>query len=364
MAKAEVAAERASTAERPLGTPGRPWNRRSPFLMGLTGAAGVAVTYGIVKLILDAGDVLTLIGLALFLAVGLEPAVSWLVLHRVPRWAAVLSVIVAGLAVVGGFLAVAIPIAVVQAEQLAHQIPGYLRMLQDRHSVIGRLNAQFGIEQRVVSLLNGQGSSLVQGILGAGQVVVGAVTGFFVVVMLTIYFLADMPRIRRALYRLVPGSRRPRAILIGDEIVVKVGGYVLGNLLTSAVAGIATFVWLLAWGVPYPLLLALLVALLDLVPVVGSIIGGVVIALVAWTVGLPVMLATVGFMLAYRAVEDYLLVPKIIGRTVRVPAVVTVVAVLVGGTLLGVIGALVAIPLAAVGLLLLREVAFPRLDRA
>jgi predicted PurR-regulated permease PerM len=199
-------------------------------------------------------------------------------------------------------------------------------------------------------------------VLGAGVVVFGAVTSVVVVVVLTVYFLADLPRIRRGLYRLVPHSRRPRAILIGDEIFAKVGGYVLGNLLISLIAAVLTFGWLLGFGVPYPLLLAILVAVLDLIPVLGSTIAGVVVCLVALTVSVPVALATGGFFLVYRLAEDYLLVPKIIGRVLKVPGLVTVVAVLLGGVLLGVIGALVAIPVAAAVLLIVREVLVPRLD--
>jgi predicted PurR-regulated permease PerM len=153
-------------------------------------------------------------------------------------------------------------------------------------------------------------------------------------------------------------------ILIGDEILSRVGGFLLGNLLTSVIAGLGTYLWMVAWGIPYPLLLALLIALLDLIPVIGSTIGGAVITLVALSVSLPVAIATLVFYIAYRLAEDYLLVPRVMGRTVQVPGVVSVVAVLVGGTLMGLVGALVAIPAAAGLRLLLHEIAFRRLDRS
>ena len=108
-------------------------------------------------------------------------------------------------------------------------------------------------------------------------------------------------------------------MLIGDEIFTKVGGYVLGNVITSFIAGAGTFVWMLAWGIPYPALLGLLVFLLDLVPVIGSTIGGAIVTLVALTVSLPVAIATLVFYVAYRLAEDYLLVPRIIGRAVEGP---------------------------------------------
>src|SRR5690349_12749357 len=115
-------------------------------------------------------------------------------------------------------------------------------------------------------------------------------------------------------------------------------------------------------GVPYAFLLSVLVGLLDLVPVVGSTVAGIIVALVALTVSLPVCLLTVGFFVIYRFFEDYVLVPKLIGRAVEVPALITVVAVLIGAALLGVVGALVAIPAAAAVVLIAKEIWFPRLD--
>ena len=177
--------------------------------------------------------------------------------------------------------------------------------------------------------------------------------------MLTGYFLADLPRIRAVIYRLAPYDRRPRVILLGDEILSKVGGYVLGNVVIATV----TFVWLIIFGVPYPLLLAILVGLLDLIPVIGSAIAGVLVALAALTVSLPVCLATIGFFIAYKFFEDYLLGPKVFGKVLKLPALVTIVALLIGGALLGIVGALVALPIAAALLLLTQQLLLPRLDR-
>jgi predicted PurR-regulated permease PerM len=337
-------------------------NKRSPFFVGMSAAAGVAVTYGLVELVIRARAVLVLIGLALFIAAGLEPAVSWLTRHRFPRWAAVTTILLIAVGVFAGFLAAAIPPLTTQATALANQLPHYLHTLQDHNSSLGRLNTRFHIQQRLSKLLSTKGTALVGGVLGAGALVLSAATSVLAVAVLVVYFLAAMPRIRLFVYRLAPQSRRARVILIGDEIFTKVGGFVLGNFLTSVIAGLGTYVWLLIFGVPYAILLALLVALLDLIPVVGSTAGGAIVSLVALTVSLPVAIATLGFYIAYRLAEDYLIVPRILGRTVQVPAVVTVVALLVGGALMGIIGALVAIPVAAALRLLLHEVAFHRLD--
>lgn len=347
-----------------LGPPGRPLNRRSPFFIGMAAAAGVAVTAGLAELIIAARSVLILVGLALFIAAGLEPLASWLTRHRVPRWGAVLLIVLAGTGLVGGFFALAIPPLVTQATALAHELPAYLHALQNHNSQLGRLNQRFHLQQRLTSMLSRSGTTLVGGLLGAGQVVLSTASSILVAAVLVVYFLAAMPRIRLFLYRLAPRQRRARVILIGDEVVTKVGGFLLGNLLTSLIAGLGTFCWMLALGIPYPVLLGLFVGLADLIPVVGSTIGGIVVSLVALTVSVPVALATVGFYVAYRLAEDYLLVPRVIGHTVRVSAVVSIVAVLIGGALMGIVGALVAIPVAAVLRLLLDEIVFPRLDRS
>jgi predicted PurR-regulated permease PerM len=179
-----------------------------------------------------------------------------------------------------------------------------------------------------------------------------------------VYFLASLPGLRAGAYRLVPRSRRPRVILVGDSIVAKVGAYLLANLFTSVVIAVVTFVWLLVVQVPYALALAVLVGLLDLIPTVGSIVAGFLVALAAWAVSWPTALATLGFFVAYKVFEDYLLWPRVASRAVQVPAWLTVVAVLVGGALLGVLGAFLAIPVAAAALVVVREVVYPALDEA
>jgi predicted PurR-regulated permease PerM len=362
IAEAEIVASEMSSDEQPLGSPGPRFNRRSPFYIGLTASAGVAVTYALVRILASLSSMLVLIGVALFLAIGLEPVASWLVNRGLRRWLATTVVFVVFIAAMGAFVAAAVAPLVQQAGDFIGQVPHYLQQAQDHSSAIGRLNDRFHLQQRISDSITGSGGSAVNKVVSAGTAVFGAVADFLIVVVLTVYFVADMPRIRTFLYRLVPHTRRPRAILIGDEVFAKVGAYVLGNVLISMVIGAVTFIWLIAVGVPYPLLLAIFVAVLDLVPIVGSTIAGVVVAAVALTVSLPICIATIVFFIAFRLVEDYLLVPRIIGRVVKVPALITVVAVLIGGALLGIVGALVAIPIAAALQLLTQEVLYPRLD--
>jgi predicted PurR-regulated permease PerM len=331
-------------------------------MIGLTGAAGIAVTVGLVELLISARSVLILIGLAFFIAAGLDPVVVWLTRLGLRRWAAVTVVAFALVVLAGGFIAAAIPPLAAQTSTLINELPHYVHDLQNHSSTLGKLNDKYHIEQRLTSLMSTKGTALIGGVIGAGQIVIGALSSMALVAVLSIYFLAAMPQTKLFFYRLVPQSRRPRVILIGDEIFTKVGGFVLGNVITSFIAGAGTFVWMLAWGIPYPVLLGLLVFLLDLVPIIGSTIGGAIVTLVALTVSLPVAIATLVFYAAYRLAEDYLLVPRIMGRAVDVPALVGMIAIVIGGVVLGIIGALIALPVAAAIQLILEEVTFRRLD--
>ena len=360
--RAEAAAEAGASPEAEYGRRGRPFDHTSPFFIGLVGALGVAVAFALCYLVVAAGQVLVLVGLAFFIAVGLDPAVLWLYRRGLPRWSAVIVVLIAALGMFIGFLIVAVPVLVTQASHLANNIPHYLNVLHNKHTELGKLNAKYHIVRSLQKLLNG--STSFKTALGVGKIVLDLVSSVAIVVTVAVYLLADLPRVRRGIYQLAPRSRRARMVLLTDEILNRVGGYVLGNLLTSAIAGIGTWAWALALGIPYALLLGLLVALLDLIPIVGSTVGGFIVSLVALTVSLPVAIATALFYVAYRFLEDYLLTPRIMARTVAVPGLVTVIATILGGALLGIIGALVAIPVAAAIKLLAEELAAPRLEES
>lgn len=363
IADAEQRAAQLRSDQHRLGPRGQRFNRRSPFYVALMASAGVAVTYGAVRVLASMSSALVLIGAALFVALGLEPAVSWLVNRKLPRWAAVTLVLAAVFALVAGTLVAAIPPLVHEARQFSEQLPHYIQQAQNRSSVIGKLNERFHLQQRITDMISGSNRFSVEELLKAGSAVFGVVSQVAIAAVLTVYFMADMRRVRVGFYRLVPNSRRPRAILIGDEMVAKLGDYVFGNLLTSFIAGLATLIWCFFLDIPYPVLLGVVVMILDLFPY-GSTVGGFIVGAVALAVSIPVSIGTVVFYVAFRLAEDYLLTPKIMARAVKVPAGVTVVAVLLGAAWLGVVGAVVAIPVAAAVQLLAEEVLFPTLDEA
>lgn len=347
-----------------LGERGPRFNRNHPFVVGFFATLGVGAAITLLFGVRALREILIVIGLALFIAVGLDPAVKHLS-RWLPRWLSVMVVALAAFLLFAGFMAAAIPPLSSQATQFAHRLPGYLRSIERHNGLLGRLNARYHIIQDIQKKVSsGSGvSSVASSALGIGKVVARTVTEAILVIVLTFYFLGALPRVKRTAYRLVPGSRRQRVELITEEILRRVGGFVLGNLATSVIAGLGTFVWLTIWGIPYPLLLALFVALLDLVPIVGSSVAGLIVSLVAVAKSVPAAIATLVFYVVYRFVEDYLLTPRVMSRTVEVSGLVTVVAVLIGGSLLGIVGALVAIPVAAATQLVFQQVAAPSLEQ-
>jgi predicted PurR-regulated permease PerM len=199
------------------------------------------------------------------------------------------------------------------------------------------------------------------GLLGGLPAVFGAIFNVLTVAVLTIYFMAAFDRLKLGAYKLVPASRRDRVQLLGDEILTKVGAYMAGALAIALIAGVSTLLFLVIIGVAYPFALAVVVAVCDLIPQVGATIGAVVATLIAFaTSGLVAGIACVVFFIAYQQLENFLIYPRVMSRAVKVSDLAAIVGVLVGATLLGIIGALIAIPVVAAVQLIVREVVIPR----
>jgi len=338
---------------------GKPLDRRTPFFVGFTGALGVAVAYVIARGIADITSVLVIIGLALFIAIGLNPIVDFLIGRGLTRGVTVVIVTLGFVLVIAGFALAAVPPVSHEVHNLITNYPRYKAELASGKGWAAKLVVKLHLS----NYLKGKSKlklPVAGGILGAGKAILSLGVATATLVALTIYFLIALPGVTRLWLTLIPRSRRERVGLLTDEVFDRVGGFMLGNLLTSGIAGLGTYLWLLAFGVPYAILLALLVALLDLIPLVGSTIAGIVVSLVALTKGVPVGIATAGFYVVYRFLEDYLVNPRVMKHTVKVTPGLTIIATLIGGALLGLVGALVAIPVAATIHLLLEEVAIPR----
>jgi predicted PurR-regulated permease PerM len=352
--------------EQPFGVPGEALSRRSLVRAGFAVTFGglIAVALGATFLALEQ-DLLILVSAA-FIAIGLEPVVAWLTRHRLRRGVAVLIVSLACVGLVAAFVAAAIPPLVNEATQLVREGPQFFQQLQDKHTFVGHLNTRFHIQDKLTAAASQELSiNSIGGLLSVGRAVISFTFEVLIVLVLVLYILADFPGIKRTFYRLAPLSRRPRVALLGDEILARTGGYILGNLLTSLIAVICQYIILRALGVPFALVLSVFVGILDLVPLVGSTIAGVLVTLVALaSVSPTAAIINVVFTIVYRLAEDYLISPRVLRRTVDVQPLVTIVAVLLGGAWLGIIGALIAVPTAAAIQLVLTEVVYPRLDTA
>ena len=257
--RARAEAQAGVTEETTFGEVGRRFDRRGPFLVGFIGALGVACAVALAYTVVAAEQVLVLLGLAFFIAVGMDPLVLWLYRRGIPRWVAVVAVVALLVVVVGGFLALAVPLATEQASNLSQELPHYLHDLDRKSPAFSKLDTKFHIVRGLQKML--QGGSSFQSVVGLGKALLGFISSFLLVTVVAIYLLVDLPRVRRAVYLLAPRSRRPRMVLLTDEIFDRVGGYVLGNVLLSMIAAALTVVWALIFGIPYALLQGLLVGI-------------------------------------------------------------------------------------------------------
>ena len=349
----------ATAEESQFGQPGRPLTR-SPLIIGLTGGLGLLLAYSAYLAVQNVRSILVLIFIALFLAIGLNPAVVRLRKWGLPRGLAVAVVGLAGALLVCGGLFALIPPLVTQSADLIENLPDYIDNLR-RNEQLNQLNTEYQIIDQLKSAATaGNVTKALGGVWGGAQVVFGALFNLLTVVVLTIYFMAAFERLTEGAYRLVPASRRRRVRLIGDEILTKVGAYMAGAIAIALIAGVSSFIFLLIAGVAYPYALAVLVAITDLIPQIGATLGAIVVSIVGFATSVPAGIACVVFFLVYQQVENFLIYPSVMRRAVKVSDLAAIISVLLGVALLGVVGALIAIPVYAAIQLIFREVVLPR----
>ncbi len=360
----DVAEPEVDDEEHPFGAPGPPISRHSAFYKGFWTGLGAFTALALALAIRHVESVIVLLLVSIFLAVGLNPLVEWLERRSIRRRWAVLIVTLGLLGFVALFIVSLVPVLRDQINELIDNAPGWLDSLR-RNQTVKDLDEKYGVIDKVTQKL--QDPSLATTAFGSifsvGLAVLSALLNAFLVFVLTLYFLTSLPQIKKACYSLAPASRRERVTNLGDEILRGVGGYVSGAFLVALCAGVSSFVFLEIAGLgKYALALALVVAILDFIPLVGATIAAVLVSVVGFATSLGIGIACVVFYIIYQQIENYVLYPRVMRHSVDVPGIVTVVAVLVGGTLMGVVGALLAIPMAAAILLLVREIVVRRQD--
>jgi predicted PurR-regulated permease PerM len=333
-------------------------------MMGFLGALGALVAYWLATRIDAISGVLILIVVSMFVAVGINPTVEWLQRKGLKRHWAVLAVISMVIAVLTIFVVTIVPVASDQISKIVKNAPLWLDQLSNNRWLQG-IDSRFDVIDKVKAYLaeSDLGGQLFGGVLGAAGALVGFLADTLIVAILTLYFLANMPTIKQAMWKLAPASRRERVSLLGERILDGIGGYVSGAFIVALFAGVTTLVFLLAVGLgEYAVALALVVAFLDVIPMVGATLGALIVIGIAFATDTKTGIIAVIFYVIYQQLENYVIYPRVMSKSVDVPGVVIVIAAVVGATLLGVIGALLAIPTAAAILLIMREVVIRRLD--
>jgi predicted PurR-regulated permease PerM len=313
--------------------------------------AGVLLVLALARMVLVIGDILVLILISLILALGFQPAVEWLERRGLRRGWAVTLGLVAGLLVIGAFLWLVLPDVILQISGLVEQGPELLDRAQERFPLLADLNERLDLEAKLMSA----SQELPGTVLGLVGSFTALIFNSLTVLILTIYFTVNMPKMRRTIAGLLHGEDRQEFEGIVDESVQRVGGYVLGNLAISAVAGVTSFIALFLLGVPFAAALAFIVALLDLIPTIGALIAAALATTVALFTGVGPAIATAAYFLVYQQVENYLIQPRVMRSAIDMSAALVIVAVLIGSALLGVIGALLALPVAAIIKVAFRE---------
>lgn len=282
--------------------------------------------------------------LAMMLAAALDPAVRRLQRLRLPRAVAV-AVVVGGVVVAIALAGVLLVPPLVDearafAEELPDRVEDYRRVLEQNSDLYARVRS--GAEGA-----SANPSSLLGGLIAVGQGLVTAVTTSFLLLVMTVYILVDGARIYAWLIRYVPHRHKVKLDRTIPEVTKVISGYVAGQLITSSMFGIFTFVTLTVLGVPQPLFLAVVAAVADAIPIAGVLIATVPAVLLALTVSPTAAVAVLVAYIAYQQIENYVIVPRVYRQTLQISSFAVLVAVLIGGTLLGVVGVLLALPVAA-----------------
>ncbi len=337
------------------------------FQIGLTGGLGVLLAMLLGGVITQLSTVIVYIGLALFLSLGLDPLVT-LIERKLPRAAAIAVVVVSAIVVFAGILLAIVPILVEQTANLIADLPGYVKDVANStwyNDLTGQYGGQIqdGVNGALQFIQDPKNlAALGGGLLAVGVNVASAFTGITIVFILTLYFLASLRSIKALAARFLPAYRREGFTEIVDDVSGAVGRYVIGQVSLALINGVLSFILLTIIGAPLPVLLALIAFLGSLIPLVGTLSASIVISLICLFAS-PVTALVAGiYYLIYLQVEAYVLSPRIMNKAVNVPGAIVVVAAIAGGTIGGVLGALVAIPFAASAIIIIQKVLFPAQD--
>jgi predicted PurR-regulated permease PerM len=308
--------------------------------------------FAAIELISIARQVITWILIAIFLALALNPAVEFFIRRGIRRRAVAIGVtyllLLSAIAALGGTF---IPILVDEVNDFADAVPGYVDDLTAGRGRLGFLERDYHIVERIQDSISEGGAGRILGFSGAAisitKGVITIVIATITIAVLTFFMLLEGPTWIDRFYALLPEDARLRWRNVGYQIYRTVGGFVSGALVIALVAGVSAAILLSILGVPYAIALGLVVALLDLIPLAGATIATLVIATIAFlTSSVVVGVVVLVYFVVYQQIENHVIYPTIYSRTVQLSPLAILIAVLIGASLAGILGALVAIPVA------------------
>jgi len=342
--------------------------RTNPFLFGLLGALGVLVALAIGGMFDQLATVFVYIGVAIFLALGLDPIVSFIE-RKLPRPAAVAIVVAVVVLAFAGIILAIVPLLVEQITNLINDGP---QMVEDfmASAWFTDVSAQFGstfedAAEGVLSFVQDPGNilNISGGVFAVGAGIAGGFTGVTIVLILTLYFMGSLRSMKRVATRFVPAYQRDTFSGLLEDVSGAVGRYVMGQASLALINGILSLIFLSIIGAPVPALLALIAFIGSMIPLVGTLAASIINSLICLFISPVTALIAIIYYLVYMQIEAYVLSPRIMSKAVAVPGALVVIAAVAGGALGGILGALVAIPIAASIIIIVQKVVFPAQDR-
>ena len=360
-------AVKAPTPSAGFGALGAPINRTNPYYFGFIATLGALTAIVLMRALASVSQIFVLILIALFLAMGLNPAVEGLRRKNLSRATAVAIIFTSVIAFVIFFALVVAPPVVSQGTQLLNKAPQLLNDLTN-NQVISKLNEQYGIIdtlQAKLKSVTSNGTLLIStfgGVLGVGKSILSGFFSFLTVLVLTLYFITSLPQAVNLGLSLVPASRRERVGRLTQAIIGRVGSFVGSQIIIAIMASIFVLLLSLILGLPSPVAVAMIILVCGLIPLVGHFIGCSIVTVIALTQSVLIGLIAFVAYVVYVQIENYVVTPRIMKKTMSVPGAVTIIAALIGSSLLGLVGGLLAVPVAAAIILILDEVVIPRAE--
>ena len=342
--KAAARSPKSEKAPDDYGILGKPINRSHPFYFGFIATLGALTAIVLMRALASASQIFVLILIALFLATGLNPAVEALRKRNMSRSTAVTVIFSSVILFVLFFALVVVPPVINQGTQLIESAPQLLSDLM-KNETINQLNT-FG------------------GVIGVGKSVLSGFFTALTILVLTLYFITSLPQAVDLGLSLVPASRRDRVGRLTNAVIARVGAFVGSQILIAAMAAVFVVILATILGMPSPIAIGMIVLVAALIPLIGHFIGAAIVTLIALTQSVAIGAIAFIAYVVYVQIENYVVTPRIMKRTLNVPGAVTIVAALIGSSLLGLVGGLLAVPVAASIILILDEVVIPRANNS